>query len=98
MSDANGNHLVSSETHQGAAADMDTPMDIGQVHVDDGMQFALIPEVTEFSSDLLDLFDTLGQGQHFGDGFGPEFYDPLAGVELQSDGLGISRRFLQGLM
>ncbi|GJN78146.1 hypothetical protein PLIIFM63780_001639 [Purpureocillium lilacinum] len=99
MLHATGNHIAAgSETRREASADMDAPMDLGQFHDDGGMQLSLIPEMTEFSSDLLDLFDTLGQGQNFGDSFGADFYDPSGGFEMQSDGLGISRRFLQGLM
>lgn len=57
-----------------------------------------LPGVTELSNDIMNLFDTLGQGNQFQDEIDPGIYNALDVDFGNQDGLGISRRFLQGLM
>ncbi|ODA79178.1 hypothetical protein RJ55_04770 [Drechmeria coniospora] len=55
-----------------------------------------MPDMSEISSDLLDLFDTLVQGQDSEHEFPTELFGAVEGEA--SEGVGLSRRFLQGLM
>lgn len=57
-----------------------------------------ISDMTELNSDILNLFDTLGQGSQFQDDFDAGIYNALEVDMVNGDGLDISRRFLQGLM
>ncbi|KAK8924339.1 hypothetical protein H634G_06473 [Metarhizium anisopliae BRIP 53293] len=57
-----------------------------------------IPDMTELNNDILNLFDTLGQGSQFPDDFDSGLYNALDADLVGGDGLDISRRFLQGLM
>ncbi|KAG8411021.1 hypothetical protein J3459_022531 [Metarhizium acridum] len=57
-----------------------------------------IPDMTGLNNDILNLFDTLGQGNQFQDDFDSGLYNALDVDLVNGDGLDISRRFLQGLM
>ncbi|KHN93830.1 Casein kinase II, regulatory subunit [Metarhizium album ARSEF 1941] len=59
---------------------------------------AEIPDMAGLNSDILTLFDTLGQGTPHQDDFDAGFYGALDVDLANADGLNISRRFLQGLM
>ncbi|TWU77411.1 hypothetical protein ED733_006415 [Metarhizium rileyi] len=57
-----------------------------------------VPDMTGLNTDILNLFDALGQGSQFQDEFDPGLYNALDVDMVNGDGLDISRRFLQGLM
>ncbi|KAM4057367.1 fungal specific transcription factor [Hirsutella rhossiliensis] len=56
-----------------------------------------VPDMFQMRNDLLDIFDALGQGQHFPGEFGAHFYGPDDTDLLNGRGGEISRR-LQGLI
>lgn len=59
-----------------------------------------IPDASVINSDILSLFDNIGQDSVFQDGFDPGIYFPVAGNGENNCYVGpdMSRRFMQGLM
>ena len=54
--------------------------------------------MADFSSDLMDIFYALDDGQHFAADFSTDNYGNMDAGFMSTEGAGISRRFLEGLM
>ena len=57
-----------------------------------------VPYMADFSSDLMDIFYALDDGQHFAADFSTDNFENMDAGFMSTEGAGISRRFLQGLM
>lgn len=57
-----------------------------------------VPYMADFSSDLMDIFYALDEEMQFTPDFAPENFGAVDSGLMNSEGSGISRRFLQGLI